>query len=87
LIRGNSRRATAQKPEAILDVHADAVAAAFARHQVDRMIHGHTHRPARHEIAGGGRPAVRWVLPDWYDGGGYLAVDAQGAEFRHLAAG
>jgi UDP-2,3-diacylglucosamine hydrolase len=85
IIRGRSRRATARKPEVIMDVSADAVAAAFARHPVGRMIHGHTHRPARHDVAGVGRRAERWVLPDWYDTGGYLAVDAAGAGFHRLA--
>ena len=86
LIRIKSRRATARKSETIMDVNADAVAAAFAQHRVDRMIHGHTHRPARHAVAGLGRDAERWVLPDWYDAGGYLAVDASGARMHAVAA-
>ncbi|MBK6602260.1 MAG: UDP-2,3-diacylglucosamine diphosphatase [Betaproteobacteria bacterium] len=86
LIRIKSRRATARKSETIMDVNADAVAAAFAQHRVDRMIHGHTHRPARHQVAGLGRDAERWVLPDWYDAGGYLAVDASGARMHAVAA-
>jgi UDP-2,3-diacylglucosamine hydrolase len=85
LIRIRSRRATARKSEAIMDVNAGAVVAAFAQHGVVRMIHGHTHRPARHDLVVGGTPALRWVLPDWYDAGGYLAVDAAGAEFRRIA--
>jgi UDP-2,3-diacylglucosamine hydrolase len=83
-IRGTSRRATARKPAAIMDVNASAVAAAFAEHRVTRMIHGHTHRPARHQHTVGGAPALRWVLPDWYDAAGYLAVDADGAAFVRL---
>jgi UDP-2,3-diacylglucosamine hydrolase len=85
LIRIRSRRATARKSEAIMDVNAGAVAAAFAQHGVVRMIHGHTHRPARHDLVVGGTPALRWVLPDWYDAGGYLAVDAAGARFGRVA--
>jgi UDP-2,3-diacylglucosamine hydrolase len=84
-IRSRSRKATPRKPANIMDVNAGAVAAAFALHGVTRMIHGHTHRPARHEVGGGGAPALRWVLPDWYEAGGYLAVDAAGAEFRRIA--
>jgi UDP-2,3-diacylglucosamine hydrolase len=84
-IRSRSRRTTPRKPANIMDVNADAVAAAFAQHGVARMIHGHTHRPARHELVVGGAPALRWVLPDWYEAGGYLAVDAAGAEFGRIA--
>ena len=48
-LRLRSRAATAQKPESIMDVNAGAVADAFRAHGVARMVHGHTHRPARHE--------------------------------------
>jgi len=29
------------------------------------MIHGHTHRPAIHELEANGKPARRVVLGDW----------------------
>lgn len=50
------------------------------------LVHGHTHRPARH--ADGRR--VRWVLPDWeFDvtppRGGYLQWDARGLRAVDLA--
>jgi len=43
------------------------------------MIHGHTHRPARHEYA----ERVRYVLPDWdcdaqAARGGWVGLDAHG---------
>jgi len=62
-----------------MDVNADAVRDAFRRHGVRRLIHGHTHRPARHELEVDGARCERWVLPDWYGRGGYLAVDEIGA--------
>lgn len=65
------------KPE-IMDVSAEAIAAAFRNHQVSRIIHGHTHRPARHDHQVDDRNCERWVLPDWYETGGYLACDAEG---------
>jgi UDP-2,3-diacylglucosamine hydrolase len=43
-----------------------------------RLIHGHTHRPARHALEVDGRACERWVLPDWYERGGYLALDDAG---------
>jgi len=60
-LRQMSLEQTAVKPEAIMDVTGSAVREALQRHGVRRMIHGHTHRPARHEADG----AVRWVLGDW----------------------
>lgn len=63
--RAASESAKRTKAAEIMDVTADAVDAAFVRHAVTRIIHGHTHRPAthRHEIDGVARE--RWVLPDW----------------------
>jgi UDP-2,3-diacylglucosamine hydrolase len=84
LIRSGSRATTAQKAAAIMDVNAGAVVAAFALHRVDRLIHGHTHRPARHDVVLGERGVQRWVLPDWYDAGGYLEIDARAATFRRV---
>jgi UDP-2,3-diacylglucosamine hydrolase len=85
LIRWRSRRLSSAKSEVIMDVNADAVAGAFRQHDVTRMIHGHTHRPARHATIVDGREHERWVLPDWYDRGAYLAVDAGGVAFRALS--
>jgi UDP-2,3-diacylglucosamine hydrolase len=80
LFRAGSRRATAGKSEVIMDVNTDAVAAALREYRVARLIHGHTHRPARHELAVDGRACERYVLADWYDAGSYLRVDASGCE-------
>jgi len=62
---------------AIMDVNEEAVQQAFLQHDVSRMIHGHTHRPAvhQHELPGGGS-ATRYVLADWYKEGSYLEVTA-----------
>jgi UDP-2,3-diacylglucosamine hydrolase len=48
------------------------------------MIHGHTHRPGRHDYRVAGRDRVRWVLPDWYESGGYLEASPEG--IRAVAA-
>ena len=34
---------------------------------VQLMIHGHTHRPARHALIANNKPAERMVLGDWHD--------------------
>lgn len=66
------------KAAEIMDVNDEAVAEAFRRHGYARMIHGHTHRPAAHRHRVDGRDCERWVLSDWYDGGGYLVCDGEG---------
>jgi len=45
-----------------VDLHAAAVDALMLANQSSTLIHGHTHRPAQHEL-GGGRHRV--VLSDW----------------------
>jgi UDP-2,3-diacylglucosamine hydrolase len=74
MMREKSKEAIAGKPAEIMDVNAGAVREAFRKHGVTRMIHGHTHRPGRHELEVDGRRCERWVLPDWYGRGGYLEV-------------
>lgn len=77
-MRDKSKKVTAATPAEIMDVNPEAVQQAFRTLRVRRMIHGHTHRPARHEIEVDGALCERWVLPDWYGRGGYLALDDVG---------
>ena len=62
----------------IMDVNAAAVSAVFRDCDCTRLIHGHTHRRARHRLNIDGVPRERWVLNDWYEKGGYLRCDATG---------
>ena len=62
----------------IMDVNPVEVLAAFERHGVSRMIHGHTHRPAIHELEIKGNQAQRIVLGDWYTQGSVLRVKPEG---------
>ena len=67
--RKRSGELTALKPTAIMDVNDDTVVQTMQRHQVDQLIHGHTHRPAEHHhILPDGRSALRLVLPEWHEG-------------------
>ena len=84
-LRRKSRNDKSLKPESIMDVNADAVAQALRVHRAQRMIHGHTHRPARHEHAVDGTSRERWVMADWHDRGHYLAVDEHGVHEREIA--
>jgi UDP-2,3-diacylglucosamine hydrolase len=79
--RSGSERAKAKKTYDIMDVNQEAIARAFREYRVSRMIHGHTHRPARHETTLSGNNLERWVLPDWYGEGGYLVCTAEGCKF------
>jgi len=58
----------------IMDVNSGEVIAAFERHGVHRMIHGHTHRPATHDMKINGHETQRFVLGDWYKQGSVLRV-------------
>ena len=49
----------------IMDVNNSAVEKIFNEHQIDMMIHGHTHRPMIHEIVLGSKTYYRYVLGDW----------------------
>lgn len=84
-MRSQSEDAKEGKGETIMDVSPDAVEAAFAASGCRLLVHGHTHRPARHEHHVGGRLCVRWVLPDWYGPGGYLEASPSGIRAVSLA--
>jgi UDP-2,3-diacylglucosamine hydrolase len=83
-MRTESRLAQSGKSMAILDVNPEAVCQAFRSHGCRRMIHGHTHRPARHVLEIDGVSCERWVLTDWYSDGGYLLCDPSGCELKSL---
>ncbi|HXJ09981.1 MAG TPA: UDP-2,3-diacylglucosamine diphosphatase [Burkholderiales bacterium] len=72
--REKSAVAKGAKAMEIMDVDAEAVREALRRHGATLLIHGHTHRPGRHELEVDGRRCERWVLPDWYGAGGYLEL-------------
>ena len=77
-LREKSKEVVGAKPAEIMDVNQEAVREALREHRLTQLIHGHTHRPARHALEVDGRACERWVLPDWYERGGYLALDDAG---------
>ncbi len=77
-LREESDTAKQGKSMEIMDVSREAVERAFEDCDCDVMIHGHTHRPGRHDYRVAGRDRERWVLPDWYEGGGYLEASPAG---------
>jgi len=74
-LRIQSKEATRLKPAEITDVALPTVEATLRHYGYPKLIHGHTHRPARHLHTVDGKACERLVLTDWYDEkGGYLKV-------------
>jgi UDP-2,3-diacylglucosamine hydrolase len=69
---------------AIMDVNQDAVVRTFDAEHADFIVHGHTHRPAVHEVKVGDHVATRIVLGDWYEQGSVLRWNEQGFELAGL---
>ena len=88
-MRSDSREAQKSKTYDIMDVNAEAIQRLFRESATSIMIHGHTHRPARHEYKlDASHAATRYVLPDWEcDGGvergGWISIDADGTVNRY----
>lgn len=68
----------------IMDVNAGEVVRTLQRHGTDCMIHGHTHRPAVHEVSLPEGTGTRIVLGDWYEQGSVLRWDEKGYELAGL---
>ena len=77
-VRWRSESAKADKTAEIMDVNSEEVERMLSGQHARRLIHGHTHRPARHTLRLDGHTAERWVVPDWYARWGYVACDPAG---------
>jgi UDP-2,3-diacylglucosamine hydrolase len=73
-----------KRPE-ITDVNEQAVMHALRSYAVLNLLHGHTHRPAIHELDLDGESARRIVLGDWYEQASILSWDESGPQLRSLA--
>lgn len=60
----------------IMDVTPEEVPRVMAQYGVQHLIHGHTHRPAVHDLTVNAQAAKRYVLGDWYTQSSYLKVSA-----------
>lgn len=78
--RAESEKHKAGMTADIMDVAPAAVESTLRAFGYPRLIHGHTHRPARHVHVIDGHACERWVLTDWYGRAGYLRCDANGCE-------
>ena len=82
--RADSKARNANLSEEIMDVNQDAVKRTIADHDVEILLHGHTHRPGIHGVEVGERFAKRVVLGDWYEQGSVLRWDDDGMELSEL---
>ncbi|WOT04097.1 UDP-2,3-diacylglucosamine diphosphatase [Shewanella youngdeokensis] len=83
-LRNNSKSSNQQKSATIMDVEPCAVLELLNRTQTQQMIHGHTHRPAIHQLANNQR---RIVVGDWYEQGSMLSVSQDHIELINLPLG
>lgn len=87
--REQSRTATAGKSMTIMDVNAAAVLDALHQSGQHTLLHGHTHRPALHDIPlatpiQGASSARRIVLGAWDHEAWYGECDAAGIRLHHF---
>ena len=65
-IRGKSQRVSREKAEEIMDVTPEEVIKVMDQAKASVLVHGHTHRPAVHEVDLHFGAGTRYVLGDWH---------------------
>lgn len=75
-LRSKSRAAGSEKSLTIMDVTSEAVTQSLQEQQSLTLIHGHTHRPAVHDLTLANEHGQRIVLGDWDKNGWYLEYNA-----------
>jgi len=76
-IKQKSHQQKQYKSAMIMDVNHSAVEKALVEHKVGYLIHGHTHRPAIHQLNIENNDVYRIVMGDWHDTISSLKCDAQ----------
>jgi UDP-2,3-diacylglucosamine hydrolase len=82
--RATSKHKQSKLSQEIMDVTPEEVISVMQAHGVIKMIHGHTHRPAIHQLQINNQAAQRIVLGDWYDQGSILKVSKDQLELRKV---
>ncbi len=77
-LRARSEQEKQDKEYDLMDADPAAVETWLTRTGCTRLIHGHVHRPGRHEHIVNGQTCERWVLGTWDDRPEALACDATG---------
>ncbi|MDT9587387.1 MAG: UDP-2,3-diacylglucosamine diphosphatase [Candidatus Arsenophonus melophagi] len=83
-MRKNSQAAIQLKPAYITDVNKQTVIEKFQKYQVDWMIHGHTHKPAIHDIHVNGKILHRAVLGAWDKNIAVIKITPTTIELLHI---
>jgi UDP-2,3-diacylglucosamine hydrolase len=84
-LRSESRAQTRMKASDIVDVTPEEVPRVMNESGVKTLIHGHTHRPAVHDLQLGETTAQRIVLGDWDREGWLLQIDESGFHLESFA--
>ncbi len=84
-LRSESRAQTRMKANDIVDVTPHEVPRVMTESGVKTLIHGHTHRPAVHDVQLGETTAQRIVLGDWDREGWLLQIDESGFHLESFA--
>ncbi|MGU6969405.1 UDP-2,3-diacylglucosamine diphosphatase [Salmonella enterica subsp. enterica serovar Oranienburg] len=79
-MRSDSKAANSSKSMEIMDVNPRAVVEVMEKHQVQWLIHGHTHRPDIHTLSANGEQAHRAVLGAWHKEGSMVKVTESDVE-------
>ena len=79
-MRDASQNDNNQKDVSVMDVTPSAIDGFFAKHKVDLLIHGHTHRPYVHQNNFG----TRVVLGDWDETGWCFMIDDEQKELSEF---
>ncbi|MFV0263605.1 MAG: UDP-2,3-diacylglucosamine diphosphatase [Kluyvera sp.] len=79
-MRNDSKAANSSKSMEIMDVNPQAVVEVMEKHQVQWLIHGHTHRPDIHTLSANDELAHRVVLGAWHSHGSMVKVTADDVE-------
>ena len=71
----------------IMDVSKETVDNTFAEHQIQQMIHGHTHRQNIHDHHVQGADCQRYVLGDWQATSSVLIASVEGLRIENHPIG
>jgi UDP-2,3-diacylglucosamine hydrolase len=83
-LRMQSESQKRSKEMSLMDVNNDAVNDLLRQHGYPRLIHGHTHRPAKHLHQLDGHTCERWVLGDWDNRANALRCDSSGISWETI---
>ncbi|OOZ40829.1 UDP-2,3-diacylglucosamine diphosphatase [Solemya pervernicosa gill symbiont] len=85
-VRAKSRAEMSEKSLAIMDANQQEIEQVMRSHQVQQLIHGHTHRPAIHDLELDGQSVQRMVVGDWHQRGSVLRCTPEGCSLEPIEA-